>query len=83
MIDTLYDISPDEEIDFTSEYVKDQTKESYEIDITASLSLRVKMMLSGIRDTRVTTENFAGLPTYFTFKDSIDFLQQGLSIGWN
>lgn len=79
MIDTLYDISPDEEIDFTSEYVKDQTKESYEIDITASLSLRVKMMLSGIRDTRVTTQNFAGLPTYFTFKDSIDFLQQGLS----
>ena len=79
MIDTIYDISPNEEIDFTSEYVKDQTKESFEIDITGSLSLRVKMLLSGIRDTRATTQNFGGLPTYFTFKDSIDFLQQALS----
>ena len=80
MIDTLFDLNPDEALDFSSEFIKDQNKDTSEVDITASLSLRVKMLLSGIQDSRNTaTDSFARLPEYFTFKDTMDFLQQGLS----
>ena len=80
MIDTLFDLNPDEALDFSSEFIKDQNKDTSEVDITASLSLRVKMLLSGIQDSRNTAiDSFARLPEYFTFKDTMDFLQQGLS----
>lgn len=80
MIDTLFDLNPDEALDFSSEFIKDQNKDTSEVDITASLSLRVKMLLSGIQDTRAnTSDSFARLPEYFTFKDTMDYLQQGLS----
>lgn len=80
MIDTLFDLNPDEALDFSSEFIKDQNKDTSEVDITASLSLRVKMLLSGIQDSRANTQDsFARLPEYFTFKDTMDFLQQGLS----
>lgn len=80
MIDTLFDLNPDEALDFSSEFIKDQNKDTSEVDITASLSLRVKMLLSGIQDSRAnTSDSFARLPEYFTFKDTMDYLQQGLS----
>lgn len=80
MIDTLFDITSNEILDFSSEFIKDQNKDSSEVDITSSLSLRVKMLLSGIQDMRNNnTNSFAGLPEYFTFKDTMDFLQQGLA----
>lgn len=84
MVQTLYDIQQGEAIAFTAEYIKDSNKESFENDITASLSMRVKMLLSGIEDGRAdTSENIGALPEYFSFKDTLDFLQQALSEAHN
>jgi CO dehydrogenase/acetyl-CoA synthase alpha subunit len=62
IVDALFDLSEDVDIlDLTGENVKSNSKESFENNIADSLSLKVKLLLSGIKDTRFNNQNnFAG-----------------------
>lgn len=78
-INSLLDISDIEEfLDQTGENVKEQGQSSYEVDITKSLSFKVKLMLSGIKDTRLG-KGFAGFDAMMSLSDSLDSLHQVLS----
>lgn len=77
-IDAIFNLSQEEDItSLTGENVKDFSKESYENNIADSLSFKIKVLLSGIPDTRVdSSENFAGLVDTLSFNDALDALQQ-------
>lgn len=78
-INSLLDISDIEEfLDQTGENVKEQGQSSYEVDVTKSLSFKVKLMLSGIKDTRLG-KGFAGFDAMMSLSDSLDSLHQVLS----
>lgn len=95
-IDTNYDASVREildailntnetidELDFSSENIKNQTKESFQNDVRTSLSMKVKILLAGIKDTRSGSSaenNFNGFPEMFNLTDSLDALQQIMSM---
>lgn len=78
-INSMLDITDIEEfLDLTGENVKDVGQSSYEVDITKSLSFKVKLLLSGIKDSRLGT-GFAGFESNMTLADSLDALHQILS----
>ena len=78
-LDTILNLQEDEDFDFSSVFIKDNNKESFENDITTSLSDKVKILFAGIKDTRNTEKGFAGFEQYMPFSQSIDALQQILS----
>lgn len=82
-VDTLFELQQDEDFSFENEYVKDYNKESYEMDITSTLNLRVKMLLAGVTDTRTDKKGFAGFKPKMSITDSINGLQQVLSNAQN
>lgn len=78
-IDVLLDISEFEgELDAVTENVKDFESNSYEIDITKSLSFKVKLILSNITDPR-EGEGFGGLGIEMSLPEVLDALHQILS----
>ena len=78
-INTLFDVeSLDEILDSTGENVKEVGQSSYEIDITESLSLKTKILLSGIKDTRIPA-GFANWTGIMTLPDALDALHQIMS----
>lgn len=81
VIDAVFNLSEDVDVlDLTGENVKSNSKESFENNIADSLSLKVKILLSGITDTRLdNTNNFAGIQSTMSFNDALDALQQVMS----
>lgn len=79
LLDALFDLDTQEYFDLRSERIKDYTKESYEVDVIPSLSDKVKILLSGIRDERTESRGFAGLSPFLPFSQSVDAIQQILS----
>lgn len=81
VIDALFDLSEETDLlDLTGENIKNHSKESYENNIADSLSLKVKLLLSGIKDTRFNNEsNFAGFSNILSLTDTLDALQQLMS----
>ena len=81
IVDALFDLSEEVDIlDLTGENVKSHSKESFENNIADSLSLKVKLLLSGIKDTRFNNQNnFAGFGNILSLTDTLDALQQIMS----
>ncbi len=81
IVDAVFNLSEDVDLlDLTGENIKSYSKESYENSIADSLSLKVKILLSGITDTRKDVGgNFAGLRSTLSFTDALDSLQQIMS----
>lgn len=79
-INVLYDTDNTTDLELGAYFIKDQNKESSEVDIVGSLSLKTKMLMAGIEFSNSRNEdNFDGLGDYMTFKDVMSFLQQGLA----
>jgi len=81
VIYAVFNLTEDGDVtDLTGENIKSHSKESYENNIADSLSLKVKILLSGIVDTRLdNVNNFAGLQSTMSFNDALDALQQIMS----
>ena len=81
VVDALFDLSEETDLlDLTGENIKNHSKESYENNIADSLSLKVKLLLSGIKDTRFNNDNnFAGFSNILSLTDTLDALQQIMS----
>ncbi len=79
LLDNIFNLEADEDFNLDeTENIKDYNRESYENDIKTSLSDRVKILFSGIRDPR-TAKGFAGLQSYMPYSQSVAALQQILS----
>ncbi|MGL6064734.1 MAG: hypothetical protein ACRC0V_11640, partial [Fusobacteriaceae bacterium] len=79
MLDVLFDLAPEEELTFASYFIKDFSKESFEHDIKTSVSLKVKILLAGIKDSRISEKGFAGFSFYMPFSQTLYALQEILS----
>lgn len=80
-IDPETGINTDTEMQLDDEgiFEKNNNKASFENDVRTSLSTKLKMFFSGIEKTNsVITEQFAGLPEYYTTDEVIGSLQDML-----
>ena len=79
-IDALLELNQEEEVVASAEFIKDQNKESFENNMIQYLSGKVRMLMAGIPDTRGNNDNFPGTQQYMPFPQSVDALQQILSV---
>lgn len=78
-INALLDVQQiDDALDQTGENIKEVGQSSYEVDITSSLSFKVKMILSGIKDSR-KTPGFADIFPNLALNETIDVIHQAMS----
>lgn len=77
----LEEVEDDVTLDEDGVLVKGGDKASYEVSVRTALSTRTKMYFAGIAEKpsdRVVSEEFAGLPEYYSVDDIFDGLQQAL-----
>lgn len=75
-IDTELDLDPlDDILSVANENVKEHGQASYEVDMTKSLSTKIKMMFSAIKDPN-SEPGFAGFTNNLSGKDALEALQQ-------
>ena len=79
-IDALLELNQEEEVVASAEFIKDQNKESFENNMIQYLSGKVRMLMAGIPDTRGNNDGFPGTQQYMPFPQSVDALQQILSV---
>lgn len=76
VLDTILDLKAEEDLSEEAFFEKDRAKSSFENDVSKSLSSKVKILLSGLKDTRVDSTGFGGVGKFLAFKDSVNALQQ-------
>lgn len=77
----LEETEEDVSLDENGALVKGGDKASYEVSVRTALSTRTKMYFAGIAEKpsdKVVSEEFAGLPEYYSVDDVFDGLQQAL-----